>query len=209
MSWKTVPIPERMQKLDRDARGYPVPFNILRDDQGKPHFTINDHAKARRCILERRCPICGDEHDETLWFAGGPLSALHAKGAYFDQPMHAECVHYAMQVCPYLAAPKYTGRIDTGTLKPDNLKGERTFLDPTVMPERPDLFLLVEAKGYSARRELYRVEGKLLEQFYLKPTRPYVRIEHWMHGRQLTQEEATRVLPGLGAMLLQHAAANL
>lgn len=35
-------IPAQMQHLDRDKRGLPIPFIVLRDNDNKPHFTIND-----------------------------------------------------------------------------------------------------------------------------------------------------------------------
>lgn len=179
-----------MAKLPLDKRGYPVPWNIMRDKEGTPHFTINDHRKAKQCVVEQRCPICGDELGATRWFCGGPISAFHERGAYFDQPMHDECVHYAIQVCPYLAAPKYAGRIDTGTLKPENTPEGMLFLDPTVLPDRPEVFVLVEAIGNTVRREVI----DRMEQFYLTPLKPYVNIEIWRHGAQVRHDDAKALI---------------
>lgn len=178
-----------MQKLERDARGYPVPFNILRDSDGRPHFTINDHVKAGICVNERRCPICGDPNDATLWFAGGPLSAFHPAGCYIDQPMHHECVQYAMKVCPYLAAPKYMGRIDAGTLDPEKLPKGMVTVDPTMIARRPDVFVLVEARTYS----LSKNETPFL---HLYP-QGRGRVEFWRKGEQITYEDAKVFVPEL------------
>ncbi len=189
MNWKDVPIPERMQKLPRDARGYPIPFNILRDKDGKAHFTINDHEKAAICVNERRCPICGDLNDKTLWFAGGPLSAFHPAGCYIDQPMHHECVQYAMKVCPYLAAPRYAGRIDTGTLDPNKLPEETIVVDPTMIARRPDIFVLVEALTYTL--------SKGAPPFLHLHPQGRRRVEFWRKGEQLSYEDACVFVPDL------------
>lgn len=189
LSWKDVPVPARMQKLDRDARGYPIPFNILRDSEGKPHFTINDHGKAETCINERRCPICGDLHGRVLWFAGGPMSAFHPAGCYIDQPMHKECVHYAMKVCPYLAAPRYTGRIDAGTLDPEKLPNGMTTKDPTMIARRPDVFVLVGARTYSL--------SKNATPFLHLHPQQRVGYEFWRKGVQISFEDAQVYVPEL------------
>ena len=47
----SIPVPARMQQLPRDQRGYPVPVIVLRDNSGRPHFTMNDEAKRQRIIL--------------------------------------------------------------------------------------------------------------------------------------------------------------
>ena len=41
---------------------------------------------------------------------------MHENGAFADPPGHRACVTYALQVCPYLAAPSYAKRIDGETL---------------------------------------------------------------------------------------------
>jgi hypothetical protein len=122
LNWRDVRLPERMAKLERDRRGLPIPFIVMRDKSGQPHFTINDHAKSARCLREDLCPICGQKLFRGRWFAGGPLSAFHANGCYLDPPTHKECVEYALQVCPFLAAPKYTGRLDDAALAEDQLE---------------------------------------------------------------------------------------
>lgn len=80
MDWRSIPIPKRMRALQRDRRGLPVPFIVLRDTDGRPHFTINDSQRQLKCIREKRCPICGNRLDKVMWFVGGPLSAFHDAG---------------------------------------------------------------------------------------------------------------------------------
>jgi len=169
-----VPIPERMLRLDRDARGYPIPVSVFRDSTGRPHFTINDETTRQRVIARDACPICGQKLLRGRWFVGGPASAFHARGAYIDPPIHDECAHYALQVCPYLAAPNYDKRIEDRTLP----EGEtRLLIDNTMMPERPGTFVAVMV----TRQD--KVSDDILNLVkYLRPRRPYRRIEFWRHG---------------------------
>src|SRR5215472_13925800 len=99
----TTKVPSRMAHLPLDPRGYPIPANVYRDAQGRPHFTINDDRKRLEQLRRDACPICDQSLYIGRWFVGGPLSAFHPNGAYIDLPMHHECATYALQVCPYLA----------------------------------------------------------------------------------------------------------
>ena len=110
-----MPLPERMQALDKDRRGLPIPFLVVRDPDGGAHFTINDESKRQRCLKENLCAICGQPLHRGRWYVGGSLGAFHEHGRYVDPPLHRECTEYGLQVCPYLAAPKYTGRLDEST----------------------------------------------------------------------------------------------
>ena len=87
------------------------------------------------------------------------MSAFHPDGAYIDPPLHYECMRYAMQVCPYLAAPRYAGRVDDRTLKDD----DRPTRSPSTLPN-----VFVAARP-----------GKLvgLASLNVVPRRPYLRVE--------------------------------
>ena len=56
--FRSIPIPKRMKALQRDARGYPVPFIVLRDSDGVPVFAANNTIRQRRALYEKRCAIC-------------------------------------------------------------------------------------------------------------------------------------------------------
>lgn len=181
--WRSVPVPKKMRALARDRRGYPVPFIILRDTDGRPHYTINDSVRHRKCLTEMRCPICGTRLDKPFWLVGGPLSVFHEHGAFLDTGLHYECMRYALQVCPYLAAPVYSGRIDTVTIKPEKTPpGCQVLLDPTMIPERPALFVAVAA---NAQKVNY---GGIMAT--IQPERPYKAIEYWQRGQQITEADA-------------------
>lgn len=189
----TVPIPATMAHLERDARGLPVPFIVLRDTAGRPHFTVNNDTLRIKCLYENLCGICGKRLHRGRWFVGGPLSAFDPHGFYVDPPMHAECARYALQVCPYLAAPHYGRSIAGKTFTPEEQAAMQTGLvEFTMLPERPPLFVAVMAvdqkfshnvsKGGSTNMAMRHL------QVYVRPVQPYRTIEYWQHGKQLPAE---------------------
>jgi hypothetical protein len=179
-----VPIPARMKALDRDPRGYPIPWGVFRDRDGRPHFTINEEAKRVLALVEHLCPICGLPLLPDRWFVGGPRSAFDPNGAYNDPPMHRECMHYALKVCPYLAAPRYGRRIDTGTLSAEEVE-QRIFLDATQIAERPVLFVAVMARD----QQLILIRP----HYYVRPAKPYIAVEYWQTGRRLPALQGERI----------------
>jgi hypothetical protein len=169
-----IPIPSRMKHLKHDSRGYPIPDGLYIDQNGRAHFTINDETKRLRHLIGRLCPICGLRLKPPMWFVGGPGSAFDPNGAYIDLPMHDECAHYALQVCPYLAAPNYARRIDGATL-PDGVP-HPTLIDQTVDPNRPKFFVAVCCKKFVL------IKGGR----YVRPIRPYKQVEFWQHGQMIS-----------------------
>jgi hypothetical protein len=135
-----VPLPKRMHTLARDARGYPIPFIVLTDRKGNPQFTINHGDRLHDCRSKRLCSICGKRIDGLFWFVGGSRCFVHEHGAFVDPPMHRECGSYALQVCPFLAAPGYLKRIDDAKLPenglPEGMALLRTEGMPSAQPER-------------------------------------------------------------------------
>ena len=166
-----IAVPDRMKHLERDPRGYPIPFIVFRDSDNKPHFTINDQHKGMRCRHNDLCPICGRELLRGRWFLGGPMSALHPRGAYIDPPLHHECMRFAVQTCPYLVNQKYTKRIDGNTLDMAKAPGVLTLIDPTLDPTRPKIFVAAMAVG-----QTYTDNG------YVVPKHPYRGLEFWRDG---------------------------
>lgn len=115
-----IPVPKRLRTRPRDKRGYPIPFVVLIDQVGVPQFTINSHDRAVECRSKRLCGLCGKRMDGDTWFIGGPTCFTHEHGAFVDPPSHYECAHYALQVCPFLAAPSYAKRIDLKKMTDDS-----------------------------------------------------------------------------------------
>lgn len=183
-----VPIPSCMRHLARDRRGYPIPVVVLVDRNGEPHFTMNDEDARWRCIERDLCTICGGKLFRGRWFVGGPLSAFDPDGAYVDPPLHGECARYALRVCPYLAAPNYSKRIDARTLRPGAEPGLMLMVDATMIPDRPAVFVSAMAAGQTVTGDRTSLQS------YVKPKRPYLRIEYWREGVQLAAADAWAIL---------------
>ena len=174
--------PPRIARLPKDKRGYPVPYNVLRGRDGQPIFTVNDDQKAWRCVREERCPICGGKLGRWRWCAGGPLSAFHPNGFYYDLPMHRDCVEYAMKVCPYLAMPKYLGgRLDAYSAEnaPENV----ALVDVTSIPERPEIFVALCGDTFETRDRFPLTP-------LLRPMKPWHGWTFWRHGKELNTYDA-------------------
>ena len=141
-----VDIPDRMKKLPRDARGYPIPYVVLRGPDGAAYFTINDDRRVMQCRRGDLCPICGEKLTRGRWFLGGPRSAFDARGGYFDGPMHDSCMRYSASVCPYISNPKYRHRIAIvrrvggcgGACRPDPAAGQAPGLRRGDVPDAHD-----------------------------------------------------------------------
>jgi hypothetical protein len=184
--WRDVEMPRRIAALQKDERGLPIPFIVWRDTDGKPHFTINDGRKQVMAVISDLCSICGAGLARERWYVGGPLSAFHKAGYYIDGAMHQDCCEYALKVCPYLAAPNYSGRLDD-RLVDDDKKGGGLFVDPAVIPERPSVFVAVKTRGAT-----FQQRGP--EQVFIKPDHPYLEVKFWRHGQQLSAEEGATLV---------------
>jgi len=166
--------------MQRDKRGFPIPYIILRDKSGQPHFTINDEEKRTECLVKRRCAVCGKHLEKTFWFVGGPMSAFHENGAYLDTALHQECMEYALQVCPYLAAPRYQSRIDAKKLDPDLFDGY-IMMNNTMIPGRPTVFVCVKTSDFT-----------IMYNGYIRLQRPYLNIQYWDQSVRLSVEEGMK-----------------
>ncbi len=202
-SFQAVEVPQRMRKLPRDHRGYPIPAGVLRDEKGRPHFTINDENARQLHLKNDQCPICGDKLLRGRWSVGGPAAAFMENGVYIDPPMHFECFRYAVQVCPYLAAPHYGKRLDDATLKAADVPDTLLLVDETMSPDRPDLFVAVMHVGQTYKRDSW---GRI---HTIKPNRPYRNVEYWQNGIQLSTQEgealAKAYVEAKAEILLQRA----
>lgn len=178
--WKTVPIPQLMQdNCETDPRGMPIPFIVLKDNEGKHHFKINDHLKTIKCMQEGLCTICGTKLSYTnRWMVGGIASAFDRAGYYFDHPVHKECGVYALKVCPYLCYGKYVSKTDIEKLQEQVLGAN--LVDTTIDPDRLPLFVFLRPLqiAYYASKDLSEIK--------LKALGPYHEIEFWDEGEQIT-----------------------
>jgi len=186
-----VPVPQLiLDNCSRDPRGLYVPFVVLQTDDGKYHFKINDHTKSGICLVERLCSICGqDLPDQNTWLLGGIGSAFDENGVYIDLPVHKECGHYALQVCPYMAIRDYHSTLNIEKLKM-TLPGT-SLHNPTVDQDRLPVFVFIRPAGYEVRMR----NGE--QTFYIKARTPLQDVEFWRDGQIIdSQEEVNAHLTG-------------
>jgi hypothetical protein len=186
-TWFDVPVPSRMKHLPRDRRGYPIPAVVLRDRDGMPHFTINDSDIRQGLIVRDECSICGGKLFRGRWFVGGPLSAFHPDGLYIDSAVHRECAVYALQVCPYLAAPVYSHRIDAKQVDVEKTE-HYLFIDESVMPTRPKLFVLGMAHGQTL------IASDRTVDIRIRPIKPLLHVEFWRDGARLPDQAGLAIV---------------
>lgn len=168
----STPIPKYMKTLERDERGYPIPFIVLRDKNNTPMFTINDQVKCEKARKGKLCAICGKRMRYGFWFVGGSRCFIHPRGAFIDPPIHYECGEYALQVCPFLAARSYSKRIDDAKLLPKNRPDNLQLLHQDHMPPNlPESFGIGHCTAYIV------TENKL----FVVPNK-WTFVEWWHNG---------------------------
>lgn len=173
-----VPMPKPMRTLERDSRGYPVPFIVLRDTSGKPQFTINDTRQVAAAQRKRLCAICGKRLEAEVWFVGGARCFIHPHGAFVDPPLHHDCGEYALQVCPFLAMPVYAKRIEAKKLDPRHIpEGLGLAFVPYMPPNQPERF----GFGCTADFELFTSE----RQGDLYRVHHWRFVEWWRNGERV------------------------
>lgn len=101
-------LPSAMAFLDRDPRGYPVPWFVDRRaplHNGGPDFRIMDGRRLKVAIREHRCWVCGRRiRGETGTFVAGPMCGINHVSA--EPPNHLECARWSARACPFLSMPK-------------------------------------------------------------------------------------------------------
>jgi hypothetical protein len=186
---KEIPIPLDLQANDRDRRGLPIPFVVYRDLKGVPHFTINDISAVDEVLSKKLCGLCGKPlKRDQIWLIGGPGSSFLEDGMYIDPFTHEECGRYAVQVCPFIAAPSYSKRLEGKTLKQEDVHDMAWVHDNKIAPPRPRFFALARTSGFTL---VDPQDGS--GQKYILPERPWKEIEFWENGKKIAQAEAKRI----------------
>jgi hypothetical protein len=189
ISVKDVPIPFNLSKNDRDRRGFPIPFIVYRDTTGTPHFTIDDVSKLNVVLSKKLCGLCGHPLKVgQMWLVGGPVSVFLDDGMFTAPHAHEECARYAVQVCPFIAAPVYTKLIEAKTLKPGSLDATERIHNDQITPPRPPFFVLARTSSIKLV-DSNDNSGKK----YILPRRPWKEIEFWHNAKQITRTEAERI----------------
>jgi hypothetical protein len=182
-------LPKRMRTLARDHRGFPIPYIVMIDTHGTPQFTINDVRRTDECRRKRLCAICGKRFDDGMWFVGGSRCFLHEFGAFLDPPVHYECGEYALRICPFLAAAKYSKRIDAAKLPAGGLpEGMALVREEGMTPRLPERFGFGRTDGYEVKSH-----GLRGPYFYTVPQWDFV--EWWQQGERCNAPDSGRPAP--------------
>lgn len=174
---RAIQLPEVMMGLDRDQRGFPIPYTTFRDKDGTPNYRRGDTRKLSRCLEHGLCAISGTPMPrDDVWLLGGRQSAYHPLGAYLRPPARKECLIWALQMCPYLVL---CAQLEKNPLDDDCDAGilfyEHKFRTDDIVSALSDVLVLSRTDGIhlnNPNRQLY----------FLLANRPWLEVEHWKSG---------------------------
>ncbi|MEV0453722.1 hypothetical protein [Catellatospora methionotrophica] len=163
-------LPARLAARPFDVRrGLPVPY-VSESDTGEVDFGRLDPRRVLRCGLEQLCSACGQPHEESVAFIGGPGG--FAQRRYTDPPLHLECAQWSLALCPYLAAQQHRRRRNTGAdLTPGFIEAEKA-----------DPLILAVAAGFALGGRIGADKATTLE-FYPRPWIAAFRFDYTSDGR--------------------------
>ena len=183
----TVPMPDRIAKLPRDHRGYPVPFFVQWQD-GLPIFPLFDPVKWMRCVGHKVCWLCGEPLGRNYAFPLGPMCTINRVSS--EPPSHLDCVVYGLRVCPFLINPRM-GRVPLAKLG-------RHVQEPAgeMDPGNPGVMAIWMTRSYSL---LDTPTGPLIEV-----GDPFA-VTWFSRGRAATAQEAADAFVAGAAKLMTNA----
>lgn len=170
MKVQAIPMPLRVAALPRH-RDLPVPAMVQYDEHGVPDFRVIDMEKWGALVQSRGCGICGARMGARVWFIGGPLAI--ANRMFTDLAMHKDCAEYALQVCPWLALPRYR-MID----KLVEMEGVVINVNEWAATKRPEDFMLAASSGY----KLALIGATKQPVLWANP---FSSVETWHEGRRV------------------------
>ena len=174
------PSPERIARLRKDSRGFPVPWFVTwfhrgkptssREPEAAPDFRVVSPEKMRRAFGLGLCWICGDSLGVHRVFAMGPMCVVNR--VTMEPPSHRGCAEYAVQACPFMLRPRMR-RNDKDM--PEHLPIPGIHLD-----RNPGVTAVYETNRY---QRFETGDGKLC-----KVGAP-ARVDWWAEGRPATFEQ--------------------
>jgi hypothetical protein len=177
-----------MTLLEKDPRGYPVPWFVDRaapPKDGGPDFRVMDGRRLKLAIRERRCWVCGLRlRSEIGTFVAGPMCGVNRTSA--EPPCHRECAIASAKRCPFLSHP---GRIrDEDNLPAGMVAGVGIKRNPGVTMLWTSAYETWRPPGGGLLFEM----GEPSEVLWLRMGRPATRAEVWASvesGEPLLREQ--------------------
>jgi hypothetical protein len=169
-------IPDILQGLPRDTRGYPIPAGVWCDPKtGEYDFRILDQQVRLKALKEKKCTISGELLlPGEYWFIGGPAS--FSGRLFVDGPMRYEAAEFSMKTCPYLALAQSRHR-EAGM--------EDRFRPAGTSMEKSALLMLGMSKSYRLEK---------LEDFVYVRAGPWRAVSWWRDGLRLSKPRALELL---------------
>lgn len=94
--------PDRIARLEVDARGYPVPA-FVEHIEGVPDHRIMSRTYLRRALRLGTCWVCGQPLGVFRTFLIGPMCCVNRVSG--EPPSHYDCCDYSARACPFLSRP--------------------------------------------------------------------------------------------------------
>src|SRR5262245_50227000 len=99
-----IDMPERIERLPRDSRGFPVPKFVWWNERGEPDFRVLKPGWMKQAVTHNLCWLCGAQMGKHKAFVLGPMCAVNRVNS--EPPCHYDCARFAALNCPFLTKPK-------------------------------------------------------------------------------------------------------
>ena len=195
--------PNRIARLPKDERGYPVPRFVewfIEDLDGerrlarrtdlnaKPDFRIASAEYRAQAFKYGYCWVCGDQLGAHKVYAIGPMCVINRTTS--EPACHRACAEYAVKACPFLLRPRMR-RLphadDVESRSPGGIMLERN-------PGCICLYETKEAKGFS--------DG--IGSWLIRLGKP-TKVDWWAEGRTATRSEIQASIDSGYPLLLAEA----
>lgn len=180
MTRELIDLPDTMEKLPRDKRGFPVPAFVEWID-GQPDFRVIKHNWLPQCVKRNLCWVCGCKLGSRYWFVAGPMCTVTRTVS--EPPSHRTCAEFAVKNCPFLTTP---------AAKRNERNLPENFVEaPGIhIPRNPGVAAVWETKSYTVFRPHAGAPG-----FLLTMGDP-VDVVYWREGRHATRDEVLASING-------------
>jgi len=178
MTVELPPMPNRIARLPKDERGFPVPWFVAWID-GKPDFRVVDAAKLPVAHHHHRCWICGDVMGVHQVYPIGPMCLINRVTS--EPASHRTCAEFALRACPFLTKPRMR--------RNDKSLPEESYTTGIAIARNPGVTCLYEARGaepFSVPGGRRRAPALTHILFRLAPP---TRVDWWTEGREASRAE--------------------
>lgn len=185
-----IDLPDRMAKLPRDPRGYPIPQFVFINIDGVADFRVIRPGWVAHCVNQSRCWLCGERLGAYQVFVIGPMSGINRVSS--EPPSHRDCALFAAKNCPFLTRP-------LAKRNERDLPEDHVAAPGVAVTRNPGLCLLWTTRTYIVFEPGAGQPGLL---FRLSPP---TTVEFFAHGQRATRAEIDEAVSA-GLPLLEEMA---